>query len=113
MKVAMLLHVRAKTRCPAVHRDLAGHPRAHQRIQAIINRRHRNLRHAPLGANENFLSRGMIALLHQDVIDLTALRREAKAARGEPFAQMLIRFFMLDAGHSTGKLSVPFPLVNS
>jgi hypothetical protein len=113
IKVAMLPHIRAKPRRAPVHRHLPRATRAYQRIQAIINRRHRNLRHPPLGANKNFFRRRMIPLLDQHAIDMLPLRREAKAARRELLAQMLIRFFMLDSGHRSGKLSVTLGAVNT
>ena len=111
IKVAMLAHIRAKTRRPAVHVHLARHAGLHQRIETIINRRHRNIRHLALGANKNFLRRRMIPLLDQHIIHLLALRGEPEAARGELLAQMFIQSFVFDAGHSTGKLRFPCILV--
>ena len=63
VKVAMLLHVRAKTRRPAVDVHLPRHTALHQRVEAVVNRRHGNIGHLAFGADENFLGRRMIALL--------------------------------------------------
>ena len=104
IKVAMLPHIRAKTRRAAVHIHLPRHPGLHERIQAIVNRCHGNFRHPVLGADEYFLCRGMIPFLDQHIIDVLALRSESEAARGELLAQMFIQLFMFDSRHSAVKL---------
>src|SRR5690348_6852341 len=102
--MTVLAHVRAKTGRAAVHIHLPRHAGAHEGIEAIIDRRHGNIRHLAFGADENFLGGGMIPFLDQDIVDVLALRREPKAARGELPAQVFIQFFVMDSGHSSAKL---------
>jgi hypothetical protein len=104
VKVAMLPHIWAKTRRPTIDVHLPRHTALHQRVEAIVNRRHGNIRHLALGADENFLGRRMIPLLDQHIINVLTLRGEPKAARRELPAQMFIQFFMFDAGHSSVNL---------
>ena len=96
--MAMLMHVRAKARRAAVQRDLLGQAAFYQRVEAVVNRRVGNLRHLPLGADENLLGGRMIALLEQHVIDLLTLRREPEAAGVQPRAEFIADFF-LDQTH--------------
>ena len=104
IKVAVFAHVGAEARGAAVHIHLARHAGLHQRVEAIVNGGHGNFRHLALGADENFLSSRMIALLDQHIIDVLALWREPEAARGELPAQMFIQLFMFDSGHAVAKL---------
>ena len=69
-------------------------PALYQRVEAVVNRRVGNLRHLPLGADEDLLGGRMIALLEQHVIDLLPLRREPEAARVQPFGETAIQFFL-------------------
>lgn len=101
----MLLHVRAKPRRAAFELDLANKTALHERIETIINRRMGNLRHRLLRADENFLGGRMIALLHDHVINVLALRREAKTAGGQSRAEIII-CFSLDCIHGKAKIAV-------
>jgi hypothetical protein len=103
--MAMLLHVRAKARRAAFKLHLPDEATLHERIQTIINRRVRNLRHRLFRADENFFRRRMIALLHDHVIDVLALRRETKAAGVQPLAEFAAQFF-LDHAHRKGKINM-------
>lgn len=100
----MLLHVRAETRRAAFELDLPDEAALHERIKAIINRRVGNLRHRLFRADENFLGGRMIAFLRDHVVNVLALRREPKAAGVQPFAEILVWFF-LDRVHGKGKIS--------
>ena len=99
IKMAVLVHVRAKARRAAVQRHLPGQPAFYQRVEAVVNRGVGNLRHRSLGADENFLGGRMIALVQQHVIDLLALRREAQTAGVQPtlFGQVMFVFCWLHA----------------
>ena len=97
--MAMLLHVRAKPRRATFQLNLADEAALHERIEAIINRRVRNLRHRAFRADENLLRRRMVALLHDHVVNMLALRRETKAARAQPFSQVMLGFAIWDCAH--------------
>ena len=80
MKMKMLPHVRAITHRHPIQVHLADQAAFHQRVQAIVNRGHGNLRHLLLGAKKDLLGGGMIALAQQDIVNMFALRSEAKPA---------------------------------
>ena len=80
IKVAMLPHVGAKPRCASLQGNLPHHTAFHKGSQAIIDCRHRYLRHLLLRPNKNLLRRRMIPLFDQHVVYLLALRRKSKAA---------------------------------
>src|SRR5262245_1894052 len=80
VKVAMLAHIRTEARRPPLDRYLPRQAALHQRIQTIINGGHRNLRHLPLGPNENFLGCRVITLLQKHRINVLALRGKPKTA---------------------------------
>jgi len=104
IKVAMLLHVRAKTGGAAINIHLAGHAALDERIEAVIDRGHRDIGHFALGADEHFLGGGVIPFVDKHIVDVLALRGEPEAARGELPAQLFIQLFMFDSGHSFAKL---------
>jgi hypothetical protein len=105
MKMAVLVHVRAKTSRAAIQRDLPSEPGFYQSVEAVVNRRVRNLRHLSFGADENFLGGRVVALLEQHVINLLALRREAEAARAQPFDQVAFRWFAAGGAHAKKNLA--------
>ena len=105
IKMAVLVHVRAKPRRAAVQRDLPGQPAFYQRVEAIVNRRMGNLRHRALGADEDLLGGRMIALLEQHVIDLLPLRCEPEAAGVQPLGQPAIQIF-LDHAHCRSRIDM-------
>ena len=76
IKMAMLAHIRAKMRRAPIQRDLPHQAALYQRIQTVIDRGHRDVRHPALGPDEHFLGSRMIALLQQHVINLLPLARE-------------------------------------
>src|SRR5258708_32934645 len=61
VKMMMVLHVRAVTRGGPVQIDQTDQATIHQRIEAIVNGGHGNLRHFLLRADEYPLGGGMIA----------------------------------------------------
>jgi hypothetical protein len=81
MKVAMLVHVRAVPHGSPVEVHLFDEVALDQKIEAIIDRRHRNLGHRLLGTHEDLLGGRMVTFAQEDVIDLFPLRRETHAAR--------------------------------
>jgi len=101
MKMAMLVHVRAKARRAAIQLHLADESAFHERIERVVNRRVRNLRHLLFRADKNFIRRRMIALLHQHVINALALRRKTEAARVQTLADVISLF------HELGKSIYP------
>jgi hypothetical protein len=99
----VLVHVRAEPRRTAVHGDLPRQAGFHQRIKAIINRGVRDLRHRLFRPDENLLGGRMIALLHQHVIDLLPLGRQAQTGRPQLLGQVLV-FGMAARFHRSGKI---------
>jgi hypothetical protein len=90
--MAMLLHVRAEAGCAAFQLHLTDQAAFREGIEAVVNRRVRNLRHRLLGADKNFLGGRMVALVQDYVINMLALGREPKAAGAQPFGQVLLGF---------------------
>ena len=93
IKMAMLMHVRAEARRPALQSHLPHQTAFDESCQAIINRGHRDLRQVAFGSNKNLLGRRVIAFLKQYLINVLALRSKPKSARGEPFIESAYRFF--------------------
>lgn len=94
VKVAVLLHVGTITRGGAVEIHVADEAALDQGVEAIVNRGHRDVRHALFGAQEDVLHPGMIALVEEHVVHVLPLRRETEAAIGEPLIQAVARFTM-------------------
>lgn len=86
--MAMLFHVRTKPRRAALQLDLLNKPALHQSVERVVNRCVGNFRHLLFGADENFISRRMVALLQQHVVNALALRRKTKAARVQTLAEL-------------------------
>ena len=80
IKMAMLGHVRAKMRRATVQSHLPDQSALDQRVQAVINCRHRNIWHSTFGADEYLLCRRMIAFVQQNGVHMLALWRETKTA---------------------------------
>ena len=108
--MAMFLHVRAKPRRTAFELDLPDKSALHERIERVVNCGMGNIRHRFFGTNIDFIRRGMIALVLDHVIDAAPLRRETKAADVQPFAEILICFF-LDRIHLKIKIATNPTLV--
>ena len=102
--MAVLAHIRAKTRCAAVQDDEADQPAFYQRIEAVVNRGHGNVGHGFFGPDEDLLRRGMVALLQQHIINMLALGRKPEPARRQALIQFAIQFSLLDRTHLTGTL---------
>jgi hypothetical protein len=103
MKVAMLLHVRAKPRGAAIHGHLTRHPERTSasgscKLWPEISGSSR------FGANKDFFRRRMI-LLQQHIVHVPPLRGEPESAGAQPFQQMAIPFFLLDRSHAGLKLN--------
>src|ERR1043166_2752884 len=84
VKVAMLMHVGTKTRGAPVQVYLLHQAAPHQCVQAVVDRRHRNVRHHVLGPQEDLLRRRMIPLLQQHVIHPTAEQARSEEHASEP-----------------------------
>src|ERR1022692_1629901 len=105
IKVAVLPHIRAKPGRTPLQGHLSRHPALHQGIQAIIDCRHRNLRHVPLRPYKHLFRRRVIAFAQQHSIDMLPLRGKTKTAPREPFAQPAIAFYVCRSIHLTLKLT--------
>ena len=70
-----------------VQGNLSDQPAFYQSVQAIINRRHRDIRHARFGPDKNLLGCGMIAFIQQDRIHMLALWGKTKTAARQPIIQ--------------------------
>ena len=99
IKVAVLSHIRAKPGRPPLQGHLPGQPALHQRIQAIIDRRHGNLRYLPLRPDKHLFCRWMIPFAQQHSIDVLPLRGKTKTAPREPFAQPASAFYVCRSVH--------------
>jgi len=102
--MAMLLHVRAEPRRSAFQLDLADEAALHERVEAVIDRCMGNFRHRLFCADENFLRRRMIALVHDHVINVLALRRETETAGAQPLGQVMLRFAGCGCAHYEGEV---------
>ena len=100
--MAVLLHIRTEARRPAFELDLPREATFDERAEAVINRRVGNFRHRLLGADENLLRRGMVALVQQHVIHRTPLWREPKATRRQLVVQVAVGFEL--GGQSHGRI---------
>ena len=113
IKVAMFRHIRTKVCGAPVQRYLPDQSTSHQRIEAIINCRHRDLRHLALGPHKDSIGSRMIALMQQNRVHVLALRREAKAAGRQPLVQTFtLQFFPGNHFHGEGTLTGAGILVN-
>ena len=99
VKMAMLLHIWAVTGRFAFQIDLADQTALHQRIQTVVNGRHRNIVHLLFRAQENFFGGGMIPLLEQNIVNMLPLGGETQAAGGQPFVQVMLQFSLASAFH--------------
>ena len=87
VEVAMLVHVRAEAHGAAVQVHLLGQSGGHQGVEAVINRRHRNVRHPIFGSHEDLFRGRMIPSGQQHVINVLPLCREPKAPRRQSFGK--------------------------
>ena len=87
IKMKMLLHIRAITHRDPVQIYLAHQPAFHQGVEAVINRRHRNVRHPIFGSHEDLFRGRMIPSGQQHVINVLPLCREPKAPRRQSFGK--------------------------
>ena len=101
MKMKMFPHIRAIAHCHPIQIDQAHQPAPYERVQAIINRGHGNIRHSFLGPHEDLLGGWVIAFLQQHVIDMLPLWREAEPERRQTLGKLR---FNLGAFASHSKL---------
>ena len=94
----MLLHVRAIPHGEPVDIDLLDEPALHERVEAIINRGHGNIRHPLLRPHKDLLGGGMIAFLEHDAVNVLALGGRAKPTAGEPFSELFCMDTILHNG---------------
>ena len=97
----MLLHVWAIAHCETVDIDLLDEAALHERVEAIVNRGHGNVRHALLGAHEDLLGGGMVAFLEHDAVNVLALGGGTKPPAGEPFSELFCMDAILHKGTVT------------
>lgn len=81
IKMTMLPHVWAKPSRTSVEIHLANQITLNQSVQAVVNRRHRDLRHRFLCAHENLFGGRMITSCQKHVVDMLSLRGKTKATR--------------------------------
>jgi hypothetical protein len=84
-KMGMFREIRAIARRLAMMMDMLDQSAFRERLETVINRRERNRRHPRFHAEKHFDRRRMIALRHELVVNLTALRGETKPLCGDPF----------------------------
>jgi hypothetical protein len=87
----VFFHVGAEACRPTIQMDEANKTGFDEGVQAIIDRRHRNIGHRLFGANEDFLRSWMIAVLQEDFIDVLAMGRETEAAIQQLLIKMSVR----------------------
>ena len=97
----MLFHVRAIPHRKTVDIDLLDEPAFHERVEAIINRGHGNVRHALLGPHEDLLCGGVVAFLEHDAVNVLTLGGGTKPPAGEPFSE----WFRMDATFHYGTVA--------
>jgi len=83
-----------------------------QGVQAIINGGHRDVGHASLGPQEDLFHRGVVALFQQHIEHMLALRREPKAARGQPLVQMRVQGMLVSRTHKDNQILIEGPDVS-
>lgn len=93
-EMRVIFHVGTISGGPPINIDLAHKVALDQRIQAVINRRHRDVRVRLFGPHEYFLGGGMILFLEQGIVDMLALNGKAQAAGGQAFVQVTIARFV-------------------
>ena len=89
----MFLHVRAIPHREPIDIDLFDEPALHERVEAIIYRGHRNVRHPLLGPHKDLLGGGMVAFLEHDAVNVLTLGGGTKPPASEPFSEL----FCMDA----------------
>jgi hypothetical protein len=99
VKVAVILHVWAKSRRAAFHGHFTGKTGFYQGIKTVVNRCHGNLRQLAFSAKKNFLGRGMIPRLAQHFVDVQPLRRESKAAISQPLVDTRGHLIVFSRAH--------------
>src|SRR5262245_4586449 len=87
IEMAMLPHVRAITRSIPIQIHLPHEPALDEGIKAVVDRRHRDIRHVVLGTNEHLIRSRVVKMLYQNRIHMTTLRREPQPALGKPVVQ--------------------------
>jgi hypothetical protein len=92
MKMAMLMHIGAIAHGGAVEIHGLYQAALNEKIEAVVNGGHGDIRHGLLGAHEDLLRSGVVALLHEHMVNVLALGSETETSRGQA------RHFV----HSTG-----------
>jgi hypothetical protein len=77
--MAMLAHIRAKTRGTPIQRHLPQQTATDQHTQAIVNGGEGNLGHPPFDPFENFVRSRMIATIRHHLENFAALPGKTKA----------------------------------
>ena len=103
IEMTMFAHIRAKPRRPALDGYLPRNPAFDQRVQAIINGRHRNIWHLPLGSDKYFLGGRVVALLQEHRINVLTLRGKTKTACRQAFVQAQIRLVFAGRVHGLSR----------
>jgi hypothetical protein len=88
-KMAVFFHVRAETCCAPVDVHQPDQPALYQRIQAVINRGHGDVRHLLLGSDEDFFCSRVVTLFEQHLVNVLALGCESKPAVCQALIKMV------------------------
>src|SRR5436190_18889034 len=70
VKMAMLRHIWTKAGCPSFEADMPDQAAMHEGVQAIIDRSHRNIRHALFGADKYLFGSGMVTVTNQNGVHM-------------------------------------------
>src|SRR5882672_1682300 len=100
VKMAMFRHIRTKTRRATIEGHLPDQPAFNQRVEAIIDRGHRNFRPIMFGSDKDLFGSRVVAFVQQHGVHLLALGGKTKPAGRQPRIEALIELFIW--GHSHG-----------
>ena len=99
IKMAVLGHVRAKMCRAAIQGHLPHQAAFDQRVQAVIDCCHRNVRHLALGPDKHSLGSRVIPFLQQHRVHVFPLPSGTKSAAGQPVIEARIELFIRNHSH--------------
>ena len=106
IKMAMFGHIRTKTSRATIERHLPDQSALNQRVEAVIDRGHRNFRPVMFGPDKDLFGRRVVAFVQQHGVHLLALRGKTKPFSRQPRIEALIELFSW--GHSHGNEILTF-----
>jgi hypothetical protein len=90
-KMTVILHVRTEPRRAAVQIDQPNQTRLYQRIQAVVNCRHRDVRHLLLGPDEDLFGGGMVPVLQEHPVHVLSMWGKPKPTVRQPLVQAAVK----------------------